>query len=475
MSPVQSPPRSATQALGAVGLGYMLVSWGLGPITAILPTIAADTGGDLAAAGWVMNAYFLLVVASVLIVGRLGDLLGHRRVFSAGVAVFGIGALASAVAPGLISLVIARGLQGLGAAMVYGTSLALFAEALPGTRRGLAVGVVTMSASLASFLGVAFSAYAVEHLSWRWAFWIQVPLAVVALMATTCLPARTTTEGVFQVLRRLDWRGGLLLFGALAIGTLSFDHVHEGEQSFGAGAHYHLPMHALALVLLLTFVRVESVVSNPLLRIRMLRDGRFAASVFANGVAHMSMLSAAFVIPFLLENGRGLGPSTTRDTLVVMQAATVLCSVGAGWLYDRRPSPMLQWLTFGGIAGGLLAFGLVGGSLPYGLFMLTAAVLGASQGAFSTVNNTAAIAAADPAERGSAAGLLETTRHLGHSLGVSLSSGVLESLVVGVAASNLAGAYQSGFEQSSLTMALLSCLAVAAIFWSERRPARAVV
>ena len=99
-------------------------------------------------------------------------------------------------------------------------------------------------------------------------------------------------------------------------------------------------------------------------------------------------------------------------------------------------------------------------------------MLGASQGAFSTVNNTAVIAAADPTERGSAAGLLETTRHLGHSLGVSLSSGVLESLVVGVAVADLAGAYQHGFEQASLAMAVLACLAVLAIFWSERRRAR---
>jgi len=330
-----------------------------------------------------------------------------------------------------------------------------------------------MSASVASFLGVAFSAYAVEQLSWRWAFWIQVPLAVLALAATSGLPAHPSTERVFDLLRRLDWRGGLLLFGALSVATLSLDHVHEGEQSFGAGAHYHLPMHALALVLLLAFMRVESVVKNPLLRLRMLRDGRFAASVFANGVAHMSMLSAGFVIPFLLERGRGLSPSDTRDTLVVMQLATVVFSVGAGWLYDRRPASVLQWLTFGGIAGGLLAFGLVGGALPYGPFVLTAAVLGASQGAFSTVNNAAVIATADPSERGSAAGLLETTRHLGHSLGVSLSSGVLESLVVGVAVADLAGAYRDGFEQASLAMAALAGLAVAVIFWSERRPARA--
>ena len=126
-------------------------------------------------------------------------------------------------------------------------------------------------------------------------------------------------------------------------------------------------------------------------------------------------------------------------------------------------------MTFGGVALGLGAFGLVGGSLPYGPFVLTAALLGASQGAFSTVNNTAVIGAARIAERGSAAGLLETTRHLGHSLGVSMSSGVLEALVVSVAAADLAGAYQRGFEQASLVMTALACLAVVGIVWSERR------
>jgi MFS family permease len=471
----------------------MLVSWGMGPITAILPTIAADaglragqgfgapsvvdaavtSGESLAAAGWVMNAYFLLLVASVLIAGRLGDLLGYRRIFRLGVMVFGLGALAATIAPSLILLVLARALQGFGAALVYGTSLALVAEALPGTRRGLAVGVVTMSASVASFLGVAFSVYAVEQHAWRWAFAIQVPLALAALAATAYLPARADAERALDVLRRLDWRGCLLLFGALTVATLSLDHVHDGEHSFAAGAHYHLPMHLLALVLLLAFGRVEAVVTQPLLRLRMLRDARFAASVFANGVAHMSMLSAAFVIPFLLERGRGLEPAATRDVVVAMQAATLVCSVAAGWVYDRWPSPLLHWVTFGGIALGLGAFGLVGGSLPYGLFVLIAALLGASQGAFSTVNNTAVIGAARIAERGSAAGLLETTRHLGHSLGVSMSSGVLEALVASVAAADLAVAYQRGFEQASLVMAALACLAVAAIVWSERRPARA--
>src|SRR5436190_20701944 len=139
--PTTADRRIAWSSLGAIGLGYMLVSWGLGPISSILPTIAADlaildpaagSGDALVAAGWVMNAYFLLIVSSVLLAGRLGDLLGHRRVFALGIALFGLGALAAAVSPRLVALVAARGRLRAATARVTCPRLARGAELLAG-------------------------------------------------------------------------------------------------------------------------------------------------------------------------------------------------------------------------------------------------------------------------------------------------------------------------------------------------------
>jgi MFS family permease len=445
--------------LGTVSLGYLLVSWGMAPISAILPTISADLGIDVAAAGWVMNSYFLLLVGTILIMGRIGDLFGHRRVFACGILVFGLAAGAAGLTSHLEPLVVARAIQGIGSSMVFATSLALVAEAVPNARRGLAIGILTMSSGAASLLGVAFSAYAAENLTWHWAFFVPIPVAAVALLFAWRLPAGQRSGSPALI----DWQGGILLFAGLTVLMLSLAHFHEGEESFQQGAHYHLPMHALALVLLAAFAWVESRVPQPLLQLGMLRDLRFASGVLGNGIAHMSMLASSFLLPFLLERGLGLFPSDTARLMVAMQACMLVCSLGAGWLYDRTRTPALGWATMGSIAGGLLLLGLVGAALPYAALVGIGALLGAGLGGFTTVNNTAVMGIAAPGKRGFASGMVETTRQLGHSVGVSMSSSIMAGALAGVAAPELPRAYAAGFEQAALAMGLVATVGLLAI------------
>ena len=123
--------RDGWYCLITVSLGYMLVSWGMNPVSSILPTISADLQIDVSAAGWIMNAYFLLLVGAVLVIGRLG---GHLRPPSrllAGVAIFGLTAVAAGLTGTYEGLVVARSVQGIGAAMVFATSLALVSEVVP--------------------------------------------------------------------------------------------------------------------------------------------------------------------------------------------------------------------------------------------------------------------------------------------------------------------------------------------------------
>jgi len=455
---VEARPTTGWATLGTVSLGYLLVSWGMAPISAILPTISDDLGIDVSAAGWVMNSYFLLLVGTLLIAGRVGDLFGHRRVFACGIVVFGLASGAAGLTASLEALIVTRAIQGLGAAMVFGTSLALVAEAVPNARRGLAIGILTMSSGLASLAGVVFSAYAVEHLTWHWAFFVPVPLAAVALLIAWRLPVGQRTGSVAQI----DWQGGILLFAGLTALMLSLAHFHEGEQSFEQGAHYHLPMHVLAAGLLALFAWVETRVPQPLLQLGMLREGRFASGVLANGIAHMSMLASSFLLPFLLERGHGLVPSDTARLMLAMQACMLVCSLGAGWLYDRARTPVLGWLTMGSIAGGLVTLGLVGASLPYAALVGIAALLGAGLGGFTTVNNTAVMSGAPAGKRGFASGMVETTRQLGHSVGVSMSSSIMAGALAGVAVADLPLAYALGFEQAALVMGLMATVGLVA-------------
>ena len=446
-------------ALATVSLGYLLVSWGMAPISAILPTISAELQIDVTAAGWVMNSYFLLLVGVILVTGRVGDLIGHRRVFACGIAIFGIASVAAGLASRLEPLVVARSIQGLGSAMVFGTSLALVTEAVPSSRRGIAIGILTMSSSAAALVGVAFSVYAAQHLSWHWAFYVTAPIAVVAFLLALRLPVGPSAGSRASI----DWQGAILLFAGLTVAMLSLNHFHDGETTFTEGAHWHLPMHATAAMLLLAFAWVETRVPQPLLSLSMLRDARFAGGILANGIAHMSMLASSFLLPFLLERGRGLAPTDTGLLMFAMQIVMLACSFGSGMLYDRTRTPWISWITMGGIALGLTTLGLVGASLPFAALVGIAMLLGGGLGGFTTVNNAAVMGQAGPGKRGFASGMVETTRQFGHSVGVTLSSSIMAGALAGAAPSALAGAYADGFQQAALLMGTCTAIGLLAL------------
>ena len=157
----------------------------MNPVSSILPTITGDLGIDVTRAGWIMNAYFVLLVGGVLIAGRLGDAFGHGSVFRTGCLVFALGSLLAALPGDFNVLIAARAVQGLGSAMIFGTSLAIVATAYAGPRLGWAVGILTVSAGVSSLVGTWASTSLVQVTSWHWTFFLPagIGLGVVAFAA----------------------------------------------------------------------------------------------------------------------------------------------------------------------------------------------------------------------------------------------------------------------------------------------------
>src|SRR5439155_8645336 len=156
-----------------------MASWAMGPVASILPTISMDLGVSVTSIGWTMNVYFLMLVGLLLVMGRLGDLFGHGRIFGLGVAAFTLGLLGCALSTTFEGLLVARAIQGGGSAMIFGTSLAIVATALPGTGRGKAIGFLTMASAASALTGVWLSTWLAEHLNWHWAFLVPVPIGSV--------------------------------------------------------------------------------------------------------------------------------------------------------------------------------------------------------------------------------------------------------------------------------------------------------
>jgi MFS family permease len=453
---------SARRVLGVVACGYLLASWAMNPVSAILPTITTDLDVDVTHAGWIMNAYFLLLVGSVLVAGRLGDAFGHGRLFRLGCLVFAAGSLLAALPGGFNLLIVGRSIQGLGSAMLFGTSLALIATVFAGPRLAWAVGIMTFFSGLASVLGAWASTTLIQFTSWHWSFVLPAVIGVSVAVAAVGLPSHRRTE-----IKDIDWLGGGLLFGGLTFLLLGLNHLHEGPETFEAGAPYHVTMHIVALGFFVLFLWRQLRIPKPLIRLQLLRSSTLSAGVIANGIAHSSMLASSLLIPFLIERGKGYSPTETQQLILVQQVSFIGMSLLGGWLYSRSGTPAIGILSIGAIATGLAVMGRAGADLPFvGLFPVVA-LLGAGLGVFTAVNNTSVMASVGADQRGFASGLVETTRQLGHSLGVSISSGVLQTALAAATIPELG--YRVGFSEAASAMGMVAAIGVLVVVYPTLR------
>ncbi len=404
-----------TAALGNFGV---MSAFG---ISVVVPAISSELGLDVGRAGLVVNAYFLVLTAVVLLVGRLGDLVGHSRVYLVGALLLTGAGFMAALSPDFWPLVLARGVQGLGAAMVYTAALAAVGRAFGAGRRGRAIGILTMAGALGSLATTALASAVAPTFGWRAVFLVLAPVALLGLLG---LPALRRFDPP-PVKGRPDLLGAFWLLLAFLFFALSLHHFHEGPETFVDGWGYHLPMHLATLACLGVFVWWERRADVPLIDLGQFRNRRFSAAVVANGIAHSTMMGSFFLLPFLVERGFGLPTAQTGLLLMTLSGCNTVGSLVGGVLLDRTRSPLLAPAGITVLGLGLLALGLLAASSPFAGLVPVVAVLGLAMGGYITVNNTAIIGAVAPDQRGFASGMEQVSRHLGHSVGVALAGAVL--------------------------------------------------
>jgi len=417
----------------AVVAGYFLVMFAVSPVSVVLPTLAASFGVGVEEASWVMTAYLLPLTACLLPAGRLGDILGHRRLFTAGIALAGAAALVSGIAPSLWVLFAARAVQGVGAALVSATAMPIITGTVSHGAWGRAIGIITMASSTGAMAGTALAPIYVTYLDWRWAFYSAAVTGLVALAMALRLGPDTTAVSLKR--HRLDWPGAALLLLTLTVASVSLSHFHDGPETFQDGWAWHIPMHAAAGALLLMFLAVEHRVKAPLVQLKQLTNAYFTTAVGANLVLHMTMMVAVFSVPFLVQRGLRLSAVETGIMLTGMQACTTVMTLVGGWLYDRTRAWWLCPASLAMVASGLTALGLLGEALTYQTAFILIVWMGIGSGCFMTTNNTRIMGALSAEYRGFASGMLETSRQYGHTLGVAVAAAGLTAaaLVTGTA------------------------------------------
>ena len=377
-------------------------------VNVALPTLSRDFGASRAASIWVVNAYQLAILTMLLPLAALGERIGYRRISESGLAVFTLASLGCAFAPTLVSLCIARLIQGLGAAGIMSVSPALVRFTYPHRQLGRALGITAFVVASSAALGptVAAGVLAVAH--WRWLFGINIPIGVVALLlALYGLPDNERAR------RPVNLAGIALNAGTFAL-------LLSGLQSFAHHAATALAVMQIAGGALLAILLVSHELRRdaPMIPFDLLRNRLFSLSLLTSVCSFMAQATALVALPFEIQR-LGHGAVATGLLMTPWPLALAVAAPLAGRLADHYPAGVLGGLGLLtlSLGLGLLAF------LPAGAgatqFIWRMALCGLGFGLFQSPNNRAIMSSAPRERSGAAGGMQSAARLLGQSLGAA--------------------------------------------------------
>lgn len=406
------PPSARTGVLAGTVLGSGLAFIDGSAVNLTLPVIQQALGGGVEDAQWIMNAYALMLSALVLAGGAAADRYGRKRVFMTGVGVFIVASVACAFAPNLPVLIIARGAQGVGAALLTPASLALLGAAYDAKGRGQAVGIWAGASGLTSALGPVLGGWLTEAISWRAVFMINLPVAAVAVW----LVWANAKESQGSRAGRIDIAGAAAVTAGLAALTWALTLAPRAGASLPVVA-----VGGLGLIAMAGFVAIEAKTSNPMTPLRLFRSATFSGVNGLTFVLYAAFGAAFFLLPFELIRAHGYPPAAAGAALLPMSAGLALLSPIAGRLAARTgPRPML-------IVGPLLVaagFGLLAalaGERSYWLGVFPGLAVLALGAGVAVAPLTDAVLAAVPGEyEGAAAGINNAVARVAGLLAVAL-------------------------------------------------------
>ncbi len=405
-------------------LGVVLATLDSAIANIALPTIARDLGATDAAAIWVVNSYQLAVTVCLLPTAALGEIVGLKRVYGAGLVVFTVASLACALSPTMPVLVAARLMQGVGGACMAALGGALVRSIYPRARMGRGLATIALSVALSAALGPTLAALILAVASWPWLFLVNVPLgaAAVALFAAVTPPSP-------QRQRPFDWRGALLNAGAFGL-------VVTGIDGLGGDAR-GLAVAELAIgVLFATALFVQQRgQAAPLLPLDLLRHRLFALSVITSICSYAAQILAYVALPFLFQVGQGRSAVATGLLVTPWPLMVAVAAPVAGRLSGRYPAALLGSVGLAVLCVGLLLLATAPAHAADADIAWRMALCGVGFGFFQTPNNVTLMTAGPPERSGGASAMVAVARTVGWSLGSALVA-----LVFGLAGSAGAGA-----------------------------------
>ncbi len=405
--------------LVVVSLGTFMLLVDVTIVNVALPDMATSLSTSFSSLQWVVDAYALALAALLLGIGGLADLIGHRRSYVAGLALFAVSSLVCGLAPNAGVLIAARAVQGIGGAAMFATTFALLNASYQRKDRGIAYGVWGAVSGASAAIGPILGGVLTEGISWNWIFFVNLPVSIVAIAMSLRVLSRDQPAG-----GRVDYAGTASF--TVAAGALTFGLIRAGDTSWGSWTSW-VPMIVAALALT-AFIVIESRSEDAMVDLTLFRGRSFVGTLLAALILNISAFAALTYTSIWLQSVLGLSPIKAGLVGLPLAGAAFFVSAAIGrLLHDRAPGPI--------IGAGMVLIGL--GSVVDALLledtsswpalMVGFVVTGIGVGLATPTLSSSAMSAVPVQRGGMASGLVNTMRQLGFAIGIAVLGSIFAS------------------------------------------------
>ena len=440
--------------LAAVAFGLFMIMLDNTVVNVALPSMARDLGVGLSELEWIVTGYALTFASLMLTGGKLADLLGRRLIFVTGLAIFTVSSLACGLAESGEFLIGARVVQGAGAALMNPATLSIIAATFPPRQRGTAIGIWAGVSALALAIGPLVGGLLTEHLAWNWIFFVNVPVGILAIVASFVLIPESKDESAEQ---RLDLPG--LLTSGIGLFALTYGLIEANTYGWTSGRI--VGVFVIAVVMLVAFVLLETHQRLPMLDLSLFRNGTYAGANLAVLLVALAMFGVFFFVSLYMQGILMYSAVEAGAAFLPMTVLIILVAPIAGRTSDRIGS---RWLMTAGmllVSAQLLYFSRLDEHSTFWNLLPGLLVGGAGMALVMTPSAAAAVRALPVDKSGVGSAVLNASRQVGGSMGIALMGAIMAHQVGGLTGPEVFRQPEKFIDGFSTTLLVAAVIALA--------------
>lgn len=388
-------------------------------VNVALPTMAKELNTSMAGIEWVVTSYLIVICATILLFGKLGDILGKTRIFKFGIGVFTIGSLLCGFSNTLFMLILSRLVQAIGAGAAMATNQGIITETFPPNERGRALGMTGTAVALGTMVGPTLGGLIVSIAPWEYIFLINIPIGILVYIGVIkILPFKKKASDF-----KIDVKGSILFMISI---TLLFTSINFG-QSLGFTNMFIVMSFIISLILFAIFIRVEKNSDNPMLDIKIFKNRLFSLSIFCGFTSFISIGAVNIILPFYYQEVLSLSPSAAGLMMTVSPIILAVVAPLSGYLSDKMGSEKISALGLSILSIGIISLVLFNVNTPLIVVGILVGLLSLGSGIFQSPNNSLIMSTVEKNELGIAGSINGLVRNLGTTNGIALSTSILYS------------------------------------------------